>query len=280
MRVLVTGDNGLLGSTLAPMIRRDHQMTGVNDTHGDIADADFVNSVMDQARPDTVVHLAAYTAVDHCEQDPAEAFRVNKTGTAVVAQAAANHKAHLIAISTDYVFDGSASRAYTEQDETGPLNVYGESKLASEEAAKLAGRWTVFRSAWLFGPHRRNFVTTILGLLESKPSLTVVDDQVGSPTYTLDLARAVLAALENRVEGLFHAAGAGRASWCDLAKEAVRLVGGDPARIQPGDTEGSGRPAPRPPFSVLDSSRLKAEVGCPPRNWREALADYVAVELK
>ena len=277
MRCFVTGWDGLLGSSLVPILREAHEVTGIGIADGEITDRALLRARLAAARPEVVVHLAAMTAVDRCETEPAEAFRVNGEGTRRVVEAVREIGARLVALSTDYVFDGAAGRPYRESDPVAPLGVYGKSKLEAERAvATLEGEGTVVRSAWLFGPKGSNFVETILTLLESRETVGVVEDQRGCPTYTPDLARALRTVVERAPGGVFHLAGGESATWYDLAREAVSLAGGDPARIRPVSTEAFGRPAPRPRYSVLDCAKASREMGIRLAPWRDALERFLA----
>lgn len=277
MRVYVTGWDGLLGSALVPAMRaHSHEVSGMSVADADITDTVFLRDRLGAFRPDCVVHLAAMTAVDRCESEPEEAFRVNEIGSRAVAEEAARVNASVVALSTDYVFDGAKRSPYTEDDATAPLCVYGQSKLAGEQAVRAgAPRWAIVRSAWLYGPGGRNFVDTILDVSARQETLAVVNDQTGSPTYVADLAEGLASLVDKRAEGLLHLANAGSATWCDLARESVRLVGGDPAKVRPATTGELGRPAPRPVYSVLNCARAEARYGVVLRPWRDALADYL-----
>ena len=277
MRVYVTGWDGLLGSALVPALRaHGHEVSGMSVADADITDTDFLRDRLGAFRPDCVVHLAAMTAVDRCETEPEEAFRVNEIGSRAVAEEAQRVNASVLALSTDYVFDGAKRSPYTEDDATAPLNVYGGSKLAGEQAVRAgAARWAIVRSAWLYGPGGRNFVDTILDVSAREKTLSVVNDQTGSPTFVVDLAEGLACLVDARAEGLLHLANAGTATWCDLARESVRLAGGDPAQVRPAITAELGRPAARPAYSALDCSRAQARHGVVLRPWRVALADYL-----
>ena len=281
MRVFVTGWDGLLGSVLVPLLpERGHEVAGFGIADGQISDAGFLRSRLEGFRPDTVIHLAAMTAVDACEEDEAEAFRVNAEGSRVAAAEAERVGASILALSTDYVFDGAKGAPYREEDPARPLSVYGRSKLAGEEAVRAAAtRWAVVRSAWLFGPGGGNFVRTILDRLASQPMVKVVRDQVGSPTYNRDLAEALAVLVERKAQGTFHVANGEAGSWFDLAREAVEAAGMDADRVQPATTEEMARPAPRPPFSVLDTERVRRRYGIVLRSWREAVREYVSTEV-
>ena len=229
----------------------------------DIADAGAVTAALDRARPDVVVNCAAYTRVDDAEDDVAGATRVNAEGPGVLAAAAASVSAWMVHVSTDYVFDGAkTSGPYVESDVTGPRSVYGSTKLAGERAVAAAApdRHTIVRSAWLFGTGGPCFPATILRAAATRPLLRVVDDQVGSPTYTPHLAEALLSLAAERVVGVTHVAAAGTTSWFGFASALVAAAsgaggGGALATVSPCTTAEFPRPAPRPAFSVLRSER-------------------------
>lgn len=276
MRVFVTGWDGLLGTALVPRLRAGHEVDGCGVADGDIADRVHVRGRFRAFRPDLVIHLAAMTAVDGCEAEEDLAFRVNAEGSRVAAAEAEAVDAAILAVSTDYVFDGTKGAPYTEDDEPRPLGVYGRSKYAGEEAIRTAAvRWAVVRSAWLYGAGGRNFVDTLAGLLERGERIPVVADQTGSPTYVDDLAEGLTAMVPKRPRGLYHLVNAGQASWCDLARETARLLGRDPETIVPATTAEIGRPAPRPAYSVLDAGRARERFGVELRPWRDALAAYL-----
>jgi len=280
MRVFVTGWNGLLGTSLVPLLRHAHDVDGFGVEDGEVTDLQFVRARFERFKPDAVFHLAAWTAVDACEAEPDKAFRVNGEGSRVVANEAARLNARVIAVSTDYVFDGEGTRPYTEDDAPAPKSVYGKSKLSGEEAVAGVADWAIVRTAWLYGGGGRNFVDTILTALDERGNLEVVNDQVGSPTYAQDLSGALVTLLEAGAQGLYHVANVGEASWFDLAREAATLTGRNPERIRPATTAQVPRPAPRPAYSVLDCTRAATRHGIRLRPWRNALADYLASPSK
>ena len=276
MRVFVTGWNGLLGNALVPRLQSAHEVDGFGVEDGEVTDVAFVRRRLEQFRPETVLHLAAWTAVDACESDPVRAFHVNAEGSRVVATEAARINARVIAVSTDYVFDGEQTRAYTEDDAPSPQSVYGKSKLAGEDEVRNVALWAIVRTAWLYGGGGRNFVDTILAALDERGNLEVVNDQIGSPTYAVDLSKALVTLLEANAQGLYHVANAGEASWFDLAREAARLTGRHPERIRPATTAQVPRPAKRPAHSVLSCERVAKMHGVHLRAWGDALAEYLA----
>jgi dTDP-4-dehydrorhamnose reductase len=280
VRVFVTGNEGFLADAFMPLLSARHVVVGMDKEQGGVINEEYVRSRMDAFSPELIVHLAAYTAVDACETDPGRelASRVHETGSTIVARQANRVGARVLGISTDYVFDGALNRPYREEDPPNPLSVYGKTKLAGELALQSAERWLIVRSAWFFGPLRPNFVKTILGLMDAKGDVEVVDDQIGSPTYTRDLAEGLLTLIEANAEGLYHLTNGGDASWFDLAREAARITGRNEERIRPATTSQVSRPAPRPPYSVLDSSRAATAHGVRLRHWRDALAAYLEEE--
>jgi dTDP-4-dehydrorhamnose reductase len=254
--MLVTGAGGALGHSLLAAFESD-DVVGLDRARLDVADRDAVLQAVGQLRPHVVVHSGAWTDVDGCELDPDRAFRVNALGTRNIVEAARLSGARVVYISTDYVFDGRASRPYVEWDATDPLSVYGRSKLGGE--SELGPEDTVVRSSWLCGSTGRNFVKTVVERATSDQPLRVVDDQHGSPTFTDDLATLVRRLVVERRPGVFHVTNQGATTWFHLAREVVGLAGLDPDRVQPCTTSelDPPRPAPRPLFSVLDNAALR-----------------------
>jgi dTDP-4-dehydrorhamnose reductase len=277
MRFLVTGAAGQLGWDVSTLLERDGAEV-VRATHASlpIEDRRVVDAALDAARPDVVIHAAAMTNVDRCEEEPQVADAVNALGTQHVADAAARVGAHLLYVSTDYVFDGTATRPYRESDDTNPVSVYGATKLDGERACPPDA--TVVRTAWVAGAHASNFVTTVLQLCEGDGELRFVDDQRSAPTFTVDLARALAALAADRQAGCFHVTNAGDASRYELARATVALAGGDPDRVVPISTEElrPARPARRPAYSVLDTHAFRAAGYDPLPDWRDGLARLVA----
>jgi len=271
MRVLVTGAAGMLGRDLVPHLAARHEVTAV-DLEVDVIDPAAVRDCVRACRPEGVVHLAAWTDVDGAEAREDEAAAVNAGGTGNVAAAAAEAGAALVVPSTDYVFDGRKGAPYAEDDAPAPLSAYGRTKLAGERAAlaRHPDGTRIARTAWLYGAGGRNFVDTMRRLGAERDAVEVVDDQVGSPTWTRDLAPAIEALLDLPA-GVYHTAGAGSVSWAGLAA-AVFEEAGLACRVRPIATARLGRPAPRPALSALAVTRP----GAPRlRDWREALRDYL-----
>lgn len=224
---------------------------------------------------DVVVNAAGWTAVDAAEAAEADAFAVNAVGAANLARACAASHSRLVQISTDYVFSGDATTPYLEDSPVHPVSSYGRTKAAGEWAVRalLPDRSWIVRTAWLYGANGRNFVLTILQLLRERETIEVVDDQVGQPTWTRDVAeRIVLLASTQSSGGIVHATSSGVASWFELACEIARLTGADPRRVHPVTTTRSGRPAPRPAYSVLGHGRWRDLGLAPLPIWSDSLA--------
>jgi dTDP-4-dehydrorhamnose reductase len=274
MRLLVTGAAGMLGrDVVAAAGDAGHEVAALARAELDITDADAVRAAIATARPDAVINCAAWTDVDGAEAAEPAATAVNGDGAGHVTAAAADAGAHVVHVSSDYVFDGEATEPYTEGAPTAPRSAYGRSKLAGEHAVTRAGgRSAIVRASWLFGPHGKNFVDTMRRLGAERDELAVVDDQVGCPTYTGHLAPALVTIAERGLTGVMHVAGGGRCSWFELAVATFEETG-LACRVRPQSTADAGRPAPRPAFSALTSTRGDAPV-LPP--WREGLRAHLA----
>jgi dTDP-4-dehydrorhamnose reductase len=245
-----------------------HAVTALARRDLDITDADAVRAAVDAAAPDAIVNCAAWTDVDGAESAEAEATAVNGDGAGHLAGTGV----YTVHVSTDYVFDGTATEPYLEDHPVGPRTAYGRSKLAGERAVTAAGnRHAIVRTAWVFGPHGGNFVATMLRLGRERDEVTVVDDQIGCPTYTGHLAVALVHVAERCPAGVLHVAGGGACSWHDLAVATFARAGLD-VTVHRGRTADLNRPAPRPAFSVLGSSRPDAPVLAP---WEAGLDDYL-----
>ena len=262
MRLLITGAGGQLGADLAAAAAesRGADVIAADRARVDVGDRDAVLQVLTATRPGVVVHAGAWTAVDACEADPDRAFRVNALGSRHVAEGAALVGAHLVYLSTDYVFDGRAAGGYREWDATNPLSVYGRSKLAGEhEVQALRPGATIVRTSWVCSAHGQNMVKTVLRLAASHPELRFVADQHGCPTFTEDLAGMILRLAAARLPGVFHVTNQGATTWFQFAQDVLRAAGADPERVQPIATADlrPPRPAPRPANSVLDNAALR-----------------------
>lgn len=293
MRWLITGVGGQLGHHLA------RRLTGTRTSSGgppdvvaalgraelDITDAAAIDAALTEHRPDVLLNAAAYTAVDAAETDEATAHLVNAVAPGRLAAELSRHGGRLLHVSTDYVFAGDADHPYRPGDPTGPRTAYGRTKLAGEQAvlAALPGRATVVRTAWVHGGPGPNFVATMLRLARERPSVDVVADQIGSPTWAGDLAAALIELGRAQHAGpgparapVLHYVNAGQASWYELARAAFAAGGHDPDRVHPVRTAEFPRPAPRPAWSVLSTAAWTGAGLTPPRPWADALADSVA----
>lgn len=280
-RWLVTGAAGMLGVDLVEALRsRGESVTACTHAGLDITDRDAVDSAV--RGHDVVANLAAWTAVDAAEEHEDEATLVNGTAAAHLAEAAGRAGARMIQLSTDYVFAGTATTPYPEGAPTDPVNAYGRSKLVGEAAVLrlLPDAGYVVRTAWLYGAHGPNFVTTMARLAQERPTLDVVDDQHGQPTWTSDVADTVIALIGSHAPaGVYHATSSGQTTWWGLARAVFAELGLDPERVRPTDSASFARPAPRPTNSVLGHSAF-ANAGLEPiRDWREALRDAAPTVL-
>ncbi|WP_019005361.1 dTDP-4-dehydrorhamnose reductase [Cohnella laeviribosi] len=277
--LLVTGANGQLGQELVRMGTEKIRIVGYGRDRLDITNLDQCREVIADIRPDAIIHAAAYTAVDKAESEPDEAYRINALGTRNLAIAAREQAAKLCYISTDYVFDGIGAAPYNEYDNTNPQSVYGKSKRAGEILLQsLADRYFIVRTSWVYGKYGNNFVKTMLKLASERDSVTVVADQIGSPTYTYDLAQFLIELVQTERYGVYHASNTGSCSWYEFAK-AIFEESGIPIRTEPCTTEQFPRPAPRPAYSVMDHSAIRQNGFKDLRPWREALRAFLK-ELK
>lgn len=271
--ILVIGAEGMLGRDLMALLGERGQ--GVDIAEIDITSLESVLQVISARKPDVVINCAAYTDVDGCESNTEKAMSVNGEGVGYLAMACRDNNILLVQISTDYVFDGSKGVPYVEDDAPHPLSVYGESKLAGEMNAGFSPEHLIIRTQWLYGIHGKNFVETMLRLGAEKDELTVVDDQVGSPTWTVDLARAIIALVDNGCRGIYHAANSEYCSWNGFAR-AIFAEAGLEVTVKTMTTTELNRPAPRPLYSTLDCSRLEKDTGFQPQSWRSALKEYLS----
>ncbi|MDP9118006.1 MAG: dTDP-4-dehydrorhamnose reductase [Actinomycetota bacterium] len=280
-RWLITGSYGQLGTDLQAVLAGSpqDQVRAVDVDVLDITDSGAVGAMIAQFAPDVVLNAAAYTAVDAAETHEELAYRVNATGPAVLAAAVGNHGGRLIHVSTDYVFPGDGERPYEVDDETGPKSAYGRTKLAGELAVRelLPDTSHVVRTAWVYGATGANFVKTMARLEREHDTVSVVDDQRGSPTWSADLARALVElARSGAPAGTYHCTGGGDTTWCGFTKAIFEELGADPARVLPTTTGAFPRPAPRPAYSVLSDSAWRAAGLTPMPAWRDALASAFA----
>jgi dTDP-4-dehydrorhamnose reductase len=272
---LVAGAGGMLGRDLVTVLRkRGADVTSLARGELDVTDEAAVRGALRRHRPAVVVNCAAWTAVDDAEAHEDDALLVNGRGAENIAAACAASGAVLVQVSTDYVFGGDGQRPYTEHDRPGPRTAYGRTKLAGERAVLglLPGTGHVVRTAWLYGAHGPNFVAAMIRLANERPTVDVVADQCGQPTWTVDVADRIIAlAGSGAGAGIYHATSSGQTTWFGLAQEVFRLLGADPARVRPTTSGAYPRPAPRPAYSVLGHDRWASGAIKPIGDWRAAL---------
>jgi len=283
MRVLVLGATGMLGTDLldewnqgdSHIVESRDELIPAGSAETDLRDATQVDLLIQKVRPDWVVVCAAYTDVDGCEKNRELAFAVNAAGVENAARSAEKIGTRVFLVSTDYVFDGKGTRPYETNDPISPINVYGASKAAGEEALrKISSKWCIGRTSWLFGVHGPSFPEKILKAAETRPELSVVNDQIGSPTYTRDLARAIRQLVRKDARGIVHINNEGGCSWFDFAQEILALSGRGSLPVHPISTDQSARPARRPNYSVMSPASLHL-YGIRLRPWQEALAAFL-----
>ncbi|RAV13779.1 dTDP-4-dehydrorhamnose reductase [Paenibacillus contaminans] len=276
MKVAVTGANGQLGKDLVGILRsRGFDVYGFGRDELDICNLDQCQQVLTRTRPEVIIHSAAYTAVDQAESDQDRAYEVNAFGTRNIAVCANEIGAKLVYISTDYVFDGTGQVPYKEFDSTNPNGVYGKSKHAGELLTRsLCHKFFIVRTSWVYGLHGNNFIKTMLKLGKERDSLKVVNDQIGSPTYTVDLSHFLVELIQTEKYGIYHASNSGVCSWFDFAK-AIFDESGLEIKVEPCTTDEFPRPAPRPKYSAMDhmAIRLNGFADIPP--WRDALKRFL-----
>lgn len=267
-KILVTGANGMLGQDLCPILEDEGYEVVETDVHNlDITKYDVVKNVLSKEVPDIIIHCAAYTNVDKAEEDIDTARLINSVGTENIAKVCSDMDVILVYISTDYVFPGDGNRPYKPEDAPSPLNNYGLTKFEGEEAVrKYCQKYYIARTSWLYGVHGKNFVETMLSLAD-KTELKVVDDQVGCPTWTVELANGIVKLLRGGEFGTYHICGGGCTSWYGFAKEIFERTKMS-VNLIPCSTNEFPRPAKRPHYSVMDNAGI-----C--RDWKVALKDYL-----
>lgn len=273
MRILIFGATGMLGKALLRRWKND-EVIGLGSDDADLRNPDQISKVVADAKPDWIVLAAAYTDVDGCEINPTLATSVNAYGAVNVANAAAGSGSRLLFVSTDYVFDGTKNAPYEIGDARNPINAYGRSKAEAEQKlASILPECCIVRTSWLFGPGGKCFPDTILKLAETRPEIKVVNDQRGSPTYTLDLAEAIIQLVGAGARGTVHCTNRGDCTWYEFASEIVRLAGRS-TRVRPTTSTEFVRPAERPKYSILSPSSLQA-YGINMPAWQQALQVYL-----
>ena len=284
-RLLIIGAKGMLGRDLVQILQAPgeadasdgFEVVGWDIDEIDIRHEDSTRSKIESLRPGIVIHLAAYTDVDGCELNKEKAFSVNGEGTKHVALAASECNAKMVYLSTDYVFDGDKREPYVESDAPHPLSVYGHSKLQGEQYVQTFVKdFLIVRTQWLYGPFGKNFVSSVLRQAREKNTLSIVDDQTGSPTYTVDLSRAISSLIQSDAQGIFHVANSGLCTWYTLGQTVLKLSGLSRVKVIPISSRELGRPAVRPSYSVLGCQKFQEETGLTMRPWSEALKDYLS----
>ena len=275
---LVIGAKGMLGTDLITRLKTVQvEAIGIDIDDIDIRSYASVKSVFASYSPGLAINVAAYTDVDGCESEMEQAYKVNADGPKNLARICSEIGIILMHISTDYVFDGTQDRPYREDDPVNPLGVYGKSKAMADSHIReiLPHMHCIVRTQWLFGVHGKNFIETIISLAHDRDELTVVDDQHGSPTWTVDLAEALIALSELDARGPYHVTNSGSTTWYELARRAIQLADIKDVLVKPINTEQLGRPAPRPAHSVLDNSKYNKLIGNPLPRWEDALSRYM-----
>ena len=282
--VVLGGVTGLVGQALTEALQASGWMVRAlsrSDVDLRAPDAaDTLGNLLDAIEPTLIFNTVAYTQVDAAEDDPEAATLLNRTLPALLGRLVKTRGCGFVHFSTDFVFNGKKRQPYTKEDPTDPLCVYGQTKLAGEEALLSLDlpNCLIIRTAWLFGPGRKNFVSTILQRCQEKKGVNVVHDQIGSPTYTADLAQYTLKLVEAGATGLFHVVNSGQASWCELASEAAQLAQSQ-CVVTPIPSSAYPQKAVRPAYSVLDCSDLTRMTGISPRPWPQALREYIFKEF-
>lgn len=293
MKILLLGHKGMLGSDLLKKLSGEHEVTGMDKEEIDIVSAKDCKNAITEVNPEIVINAAAFTNVDGCETARDACFAVNAEAVKNICEACRGRNIKIIHFSTDYVFDGTATKPYEENDKCNPISAYGASKLAGERYLQsLSDNYLLIRTSWLYGVNGKNFVRTILkkanaknfiqdtmakaGAIQEHPSiLTVVDDQIGSPTYTIDLAAAVDLLIFQKHNGVFHVTNRGHCSWYEFAVRILKEAGVDNVEVKPIKTSQLKSPAMRPAYSVLSMQKFITLTGKTPQPWQLALQDYL-----
>jgi len=276
MKILLMGHKGMLGSDLLAQMRLHHEVIGMDKEEIDITSADDCARAIEDTAPQIIINAAAYTNVDGCEASKEECFAVNAEALKNIADACRLKNIRIIHFSTDYVFNGAGSAPYKEDDDCNPINTYGASKLAGERYLQtLAQNYIIIRTAWLYGVNGKNFVRTILEKAKTTPRLTVVDDQLGSPTHTKDLAAAVDLLIEKNAQGIFHVTNRGSCSWYQFAVKILQEAEIDNVEVSPIKSDQLSRPAKRPAYSVMSMQKFIQITGKAMQPWQLGLKDYL-----
>ena len=274
MRILITGASGMLGHDLQRTLK-NHELILYNSKNLDITNKNLVIEKINEMKPDILINSAAYTNVDDCETNYEEAHKVNALGPKNLATVCKDLKIPLVHISTDYVFDGKKTEPLKENDNLGPQTAYGKTKLEGEQfIQKILDEYFIIRTAWLYGCEGNNFVKTMLNLSKSHNEINVVNDQIGSPTFTYDLAKGISEIIKTDKYGVYHLTNSGSCSWYEFSKEIFKLANIN-VKVTPVTTEEFPRPAPRPKYSVLSNDKWIKQGFKPLRNYKQALKEYL-----
>ena len=277
MKILITGSNGMLGHDLIEVLQEDNILINTTSKTLDITDKNNVMDFIKNENPDIVINSAAYTNVDGCEENQDLAYAVNGEGVKNLALACKETGAALVHISTDYVFKGDSETPRVEDDELGPISIYGKSKLKGEEAIlEILDKYFIIRTAWLYGRNGGNFPKTMLELAKEHDSLTVVYDEVGTPPYTYALAKEISELIKTDYYGIYHITNSDSCSWFEFAKLIFEIANVD-VKVNPVTAKEFARPAPRPSYSVLDNKKWVENGFKPLRSYKKAIKDYVEI---
>jgi len=265
----------MLGHDLIDVLKDNHELILTTSSSLDITDKEHVFSFIKEKNPDIVINSAAYTNVDGCEENVDLAFAVNGEGPKNLALGCKEVNCPLVHVSTDYVFNGKNTRPWVENDEIGPISIYGKSKLEGEIGIQeTIDNFFIIRTAWLYGVNGGNFPKTMLELAKNHPEITVVTDEVGCPTYTLDLAKAIAELIETDYYGIYHITNSDSCSWFDFAKYIFEIANVD-VKVTPVTASEFARPAPRPSYSVLENKKWIENGFKPLRSYKEAIKEYI-----
>jgi len=272
---MIIGSEGMLGHDLVDILSKENEINTTTIYTLDITDIEKTIKTVQEINPDVVVHAAAFTDVDESESKADLAYKVNSLGTRNVAVACKEIDSAMVYICTDYVFDGTKGSSYYEYDQTNPQSIYGKTKLAGEIYIRdILSKFYIVRTSWLYGHHGPNFVKTMLDLAKTTDKISVVNDQIGSPTYTVDLATAIAELIKKPLYGIYHITNSEHCSWYEFAREIFNVAGIE-VDLTPVKTEEFPRPAPRPKYSVLENYNWKMEGFNKIRSYKEALKDYM-----
>ena len=282
MQILVTGSQGMLGTDLCRILMdsSEYQVSGIDIQEADITSKNAIDSYLKEKPFDIIIHCAAYTDVDGSEKEPELAYAINGKGTENIALLAQRLGAKLVYISTDFVFDGNKNEPYIESDIPNPISAYGKSKLVGEQyVQQLLTEYYLIRTSWLYGKHHKNFVDTILSKAKEGELLRVVNDQLGSPTYSIDLAIAIKNLIKTEKFGIYHISNSGICSWYDIACEILKIeMIDDKVKVVPITSEELGRLANRPKYSKLDTTKYEQTTGQSLRPWQDAVKEYLTTD--